>query len=615
MHLFTDRVLLLTAGALICLSVTPLPAAGTGDTAPILKAPEAFHEQLVLKPMNDGSVYTHFQFTTHIGTMLDDQDFSGAASNIFTHYNLFPRSIGQVLHSFDVDELHLTFTQGRWQYSDWGYPLAPSAGTGVELWAWLKDGKQQTDTNWKGLTNTLSGLFCASLNFIDKTISIEPKMSFRGEGLYNAHSNTTDVPRKLRYGSLPHENVCTENLTPWIKLLPCKSKSGIASLLKSHKLFDSRFYSMAVHVRPVCEDQLCKVRSLELIQTITTVFDVARNDGSYDWTLSSLFEREITQACPLASTSSVVLHLPQTTQYLHQYELVPLPEQGTRAIGSEDNFQEIAVYDLKKSHGSPSSPFQLSFRWEGSRPKSVRPVTPGIVVNRYFTGYGQEHGGLAIEIHNNNERDIEALLLDTLPWFLKLYLHTFSVEVDGRSLENQKDVVKRMFYQQAADRSRPAVLELALSLPAQSLVKFTLSFDMVFLKYTEHPPDANRGFDVGYAVLTVPLPRQQGQIGFGGLDHLRIYQERHADLVQNQYRSSSNSASVFDGTDMIRVYTETLLLSLPTPDFSMPYNVITLTCTVIALFFGSIFNLMTRNFEVAEPAAPKKDKSKEEKSD
>lgn len=60
------------------------------------------------------------------------------------------------------------------------------------------------------------------------------------------------------------------------------------------------------------------------------------------------------------------------------------------------------------------------------------------MVNRYFTGYGQEHGGLAIEIHNHNERDIEALLLDTLPWFLKLYLHTFSVEVDGRSLENQK---------------------------------------------------------------------------------------------------------------------------------------------------------------------------------
>lgn len=41
-----------------------------------------------------------------------------------------------------------------------------------------------------------------------------------------------------------------------------------------------------------------------------------------------------------------------------------------------------------------------------------------------------------------------------------------------------------------------------------------------------------------------------------------------------------------------RFYTESLLIRLPTPDFSMPYNVITLTCTVLALFFGSAFNLM-----------------------
>ncbi len=34
----------------------------------------------------------------------------------------------------------------------------------------------------------------------------------------------------------------------------------------------------------------------------------------------------------------------------------------------------------------------------------------------------------------------------------------------------------------------------------------------------------------------------------------------------------------------------------PTPDFSMPYNVITLTCTVMALFFGPAFNLLTNSF-------------------
>lgn len=166
-----------------------------------------------------------------------------------------------------------------------------------------------------------------------------------------------------------------------------------------------------------------------------------------------------------------------------------------------------------------------------------------------------------------------------------------------------------MFYQPAVDRSRPAVLELALRLPANSLVKFTVSFDKVFLKYTEHRPDANRGFDVGYAVITAQLPREQGQIGFGGLDHLRIYQEREAGLVQGRRSGNQEKEEKEGETDKMRVYTDTLLVSLPTPDFSMPYNVITMTCTVISLFFGSVFNLMMRNFEVVKPSSSSSKKS------
>jgi hypothetical protein len=39
-------------------------------------------------------------------------------------------------------------------------------------------------------------------------------------------------------------------------------------------------------------------------------------------------------------------------------------------------------------------------------------------------------------------------------------------------------------------------------------------------------------------------------------------------------------------------YTEVLLVPLTTPDFSMPYNVITITCTVFALYFGSLLNVL-----------------------
>ena len=86
------------------------------------------------------------------------------------------------------------------------------------------------DSQWKSLTNTLSGLFCASLNFIDETITTEPTLSFRSSSsASSSFENNNDIV--LRYGSLPHESVCTENLTPWLKLLPCKSKVSLYIIL------------------------------------------------------------------------------------------------------------------------------------------------------------------------------------------------------------------------------------------------------------------------------------------------------------------------------------------------------------------------------------------------
>jgi hypothetical protein len=52
----------------------------------------------------------------------------------------------------------------------------------------------------------------------------------------------------------------------------------------------------------------------------------------------------------------------------------------------------------------------------------------------------------------------------------------------------------------------------------------------------------------------------------------------------------------------VYIRTTPLLLSLPTPDFSMPYNVIILTSTVMALAFGSVFNLLVRRFVAREEA-------------
>ena len=62
----------------------------------------------------------------------------------------------------------------------------------------------------------------------------------------------------LRYGILPRENLCTENLTPWKKLLPCKNRRGLAVLLSSgHMQKYSVYFSIGLELKPVCSTADC----------------------------------------------------------------------------------------------------------------------------------------------------------------------------------------------------------------------------------------------------------------------------------------------------------------------------------------------------------------------
>lgn len=101
------------------------------------------------------------------------------------------------------------------------------------------------------MTSELSGQFCASINFIDKSATVQPQLSFRPEGVIDKSRLWKNS--SLFYASLPHETMCTENLTPWKKLLPCFSKAGLATLLNSAHIFNTYYFSMAFDLRPVCQ--------------------------------------------------------------------------------------------------------------------------------------------------------------------------------------------------------------------------------------------------------------------------------------------------------------------------------------------------------------------------
>ena len=145
---------------------------------------------------------------------------------------------------------------------------------------------------WTTLNHALSGLFCASLNFIDSTRTTRPRMTFEPDG---SQTKSSSAKLYLLAGNLPGEVVCTENLTPFLKLLPCKGNAGIASLLDGHKLFDASWQSMAIDFRSICPEDgsTCTV---ELEQTVDMVLDTERSKrprGVYSMQVCLFFFAEI----------------------------------------------------------------------------------------------------------------------------------------------------------------------------------------------------------------------------------------------------------------------------------------------------------------------------------
>jgi phosphatidylinositol glycan class T len=134
-----------------------------------------------------------------------------------------------------------------------------------------------------------------------------------------------------------------------------------------------------------------------------------------------------------------------------------------------------------------------------------------------------------------------------------------------------------MSYSPPVPHSRPTTFQSILTLPPKSNVQVTVTVVKSFLRYTEHQPDAQRGWDLPPAIL-VPI-----------------------NPFANQTTTPSSRAPNGSVPDRLqRIYTSALLADLATPDFSMPYNVIIFSCSLIAFIFGSVFNLLTRKFVIVK---------------
>jgi GPI-anchor transamidase subunit T len=258
-----------------------------------------------------------------------------------------------------------------------------------------------------------------------------------------------------------------------------------------------------------------------------------------DWTITQVFGHALKGSCPLSEDDSdpVCINVPHARDVY----------TSGGAIENKDDSGHLRCYKLTNQD------FEMVLPPQDLKERATL-EQPLLYAERSFTGYGQERGGVQTILANPSKTDtIDFVYMESLPWFMKLYLHTLKAKINGAD----GDFIKEMYYRPALDRNRGTQLEIRMQVPANSTVVLTYDFEKAFLRYTEYPPDANRGFDVPAAVITI-------------------------------------------GNVSIR--TTSLLLPLPTPDFSMPYNVIIFTSTVMALAFGHIFNLLARRFVAADEA-------------
>lgn len=292
--------------------------------------------------------------------------------------------------------------------------------------------------------------------------------------------------------------------------------------------------------------------------------------GKLKWSIIKFFGSSLKETCPLASRSEIFVETTHNdTQNLHT--ISPTPHQVV-TIDAPGTKRQFARYDvgrlLADNRKANITKFNIFSVYQNSKIDS-KIIPPSITASRYITGYGVYQGGIACRIKNSSKKPKKVIYFDVIPWYLRIYIHTLKVTSNEQTISPTKVV-----YNPAKDRNRPHHIELALTLPPESSTLITFDFERVFLKWTEYPPDANHGVYAGSATLSFVLD-----------------DFAHATLVPGD--------TSYTQPQIVTLKTESLLISLPTPDFSMPYNVICLVSTVVSLAFGPIHNFTTKRPKIA----------------
>ncbi|CAG9538527.1 unnamed protein product [Cercopithifilaria johnstoni] len=513
-----------------------------------LKGKDTYAEELLIKRLKSDHLLVQFRFVIT----------SDAKSGM--DYALFPRIISEVVTKHHIQEFHLSLTQGFWRLNEWGVQPQPSSPSGAQLYAWI-DGNRTSklvDERWSSFVNSMNGIFCTSLLDILPAHTAAPQLSFLRMG-YVHPKNPSQIS----------ETVCTENFTPWRKLLPCK-QTGLSTLLNPIKMYESVFHSMSIHFLHICEDGTANCgtrRRLELNLNFVSELDL--KSRNLDWSFRHIFGRRVDQKCVIADRDIVLFEV----------------DRKVITESSEQRKLDSRIYSIYNISAYPhhAFPIDISAKYE-SRLKLPIDNSPTLVTIRtYVSGTDQQSGRLISILRNGQSTPQCIVYTHIVPWFIKIYYHTIRFTChpldikQGQFLEGK---VNKKVFVPAKDRQRPFLLEWNVTLPENSFCEISFEFDKAFLRVNEYPPDASHGFYIPAPFITFSATSE-------------LMEKNRTDLGDSLTTTYDEILGV-KSSRTITMHGEVLLILLPVPDFSMPFNVICLVCTAIAMLFGPVHTLTTK---------------------
>jgi len=484
-------------------------------------ARESFIEEVYVQHLPDDAVVVVFAFTRVLAETFNRRT-SGADA------------LANALQKSNAVEIEVAFARGRWRPRRWGRAPVVARAVGAEIaFAFERDDAETSLARASALT-TLGAMFCASLKSLTTSHAMVTQTLTQSSRMSDA-SSASDANATRTRAALPHEAVCVENLAPILSQLPCGARAGLGKSLKR-----ARDAFAASHL--TLEARATRTRS-EIRVERTLMMVLPKSSDGLKGVLAIIHDAG--EASCVASSKA----------YAHVREA-----------------ESVRTYDLSDAADVAAL---------RERTFEVVKQSPTMYVERFLTGTGNEFGGIVIDVERAEKNYTRYLppcarvrLFQPLPWFVKLYMHTLVVEINGVRVErDDRMVIEDTKFVPSEDRARSSVLEMQIMMSSSaSTLRIRVDYDKGFLRAHEFPPDANRGFDLPPAELSV-----------------------YAKGSWNPVKADVETPLIakLRASPLEIVHMNPLLLLLPTPDFSMSFNVAALTGSVFSIIVVSTIRTLT----------------------